>query len=170
MADYRSKYVSSIGWHIKTSSDKYSGTNSRVTVSILRDDISILALNVEPGSTTRLDRGNSVFHSWKFQGAIFYPSEFNTWLGGLAFPDAVEFPDDIQGHLKCKFEIHGDDLWKKDDIIGYVKYATPQSVPGTIDSQIWVEDLNWTNVGNFTQDVILSADSSEGYKTWTLIY
>ena len=170
MADWRSKYVSEIGWHIKTSTEPGSGTDSRVTVTILRDDAPILALNVEPGETEKLDRGNSVFHWWKFRGAIFVPSDITSWAAGLGYPNAVEFPDDVQGHLKCRFEIHGDDLWRKDDIIGYVRYTKPKHVPGTIDSQIWVDDINWTHVGAFTQNVNLSTDASEGYQKWTLIY
>ncbi len=170
MADWRSNYVSAIGWDIKTSTEPGSGTDSRVTVTILRDDVPILALNVEPGETERLDRGNSVFHTWNFTGAIFVPSDFTTWVAGLGYPDAVEFPDDIQGHLKCRFAIYGDDLWRKDDIIGYVRYTRPQHVPGTIDSQIWVDDINWTHAGSFTQDVNLSTDASEGHQRWTLIY
>ena len=154
MADWRSKYISAIGWDIKTSDEPGSGTDSRVTVTILRDDSAILSLNVEPGETVRLDRGNSVFHSWKFRGAIFVPSDVISWVGGLGY----------------RFTIHGDDLWRKDDIIGYVRYTRPQHVPGTIDSQIWVDDINWTNVGNFTQDVNLSTDASEGFTNWTLIY
>lgn len=118
----------------------------------------------------RLDRGNSVFHFWKFTGSIFVPSPITSWVAGLGYPNAVEYPDDIKGHLKCRFTIYGKDLWRKDEIIGYVKYAKPQHVPGTIDSQIWVDDLNWTNVGAFTQDVNMSEDSSEGFKNWTLIY
>jgi hypothetical protein len=170
MADWRSKYVSQLGWHIKTRSEPGSGTDSRVTVIIIRDDDHIIALNVEPGETERLDRGNSIFHSWKFTGAIFVPSNYVTWAAGLGYPDAVEFPDDIQGHLKCRFEIHGDDMWRKDEIIGYVRYTRPQHVSGTIDSQIWVDDLNWTHAGNFTQDKNLSTDSSEGFQCLTLIY
>ncbi len=170
MGDYRSKYVHQIGWQIKTHSDRWSGTDSRVTVEIIRDDQVVLAINIEPGNTTRLTRGESVFYYWTFRGTNFVPGDFTTWIGGLPFPDGVEFPDDVQGHLKCRFRIHGDDLWKKDEIVGYVKYTNYYHIPGTIDSFEWQPDMNWTNVGTFGQDVVLSTDSKEGHKTWTLLY
>ena len=99
MGDYRSKYVHQIGWQIKTHSDRWSGTDSRVTVEIIRDDQVVLAINIEPGNTTRLTRGESVFYYWTFRGTNFVPGDFTTWIGGLPFPDGVEFPDDVQGHL-----------------------------------------------------------------------
>ena len=170
MGNWQSKYVSAMGWDIKTSGEPGSGTDSQVTVTILRDDAPILSLNVEPGETTRLDRGNSVFHSWKFTGTIFVPSDITSWVAGMSYPDGVEFPEDIKGHLKCRFEIHGADLWRKDNIGAYVKYTHPEHVPGTIDSFVWVDDLNWTFVGNFVQDVELSTDTGEGFSTWTLLY
>lgn len=170
MGSYRSKYISQIGWQIKTHSDRYSGTNSRVTVEILRDDRLIIALNIEPGNTGRLSRGESIFYYWTFAGAYFMPGDIMTWIGGLPYPDGVEFPNDIKGHLKCRFRIHGDDLWKKDEIIGYVKYTRYYHISGTTDDFEWNPDLNWTNVGVFGRDGILSTDSDEGYTTWTLLF
>jgi hypothetical protein len=170
MGNYQSKYVHEIGWYIVTSEERASGTDSPVTVTILRDDSPIIALNVEPGNTPRLDRGESAFYSWRFTGTYFTDDEFVTWIAGLPYPDAVEFPDDVQGHLKCRFRIWGDDLWQKDEIVGYVRYVTYHHIPGTIDSFEWVPDLNWTQVGVFSRDVILSTNDSELTTTWTLVY
>lgn len=58
----------------------------------------------------------------------------------------------------------------KDNIGAYVKYMSPPHVPGTIDSQIWADDISWTLVGNFSQDVPMSTDAGEGVSTWTLAY
>ena len=44
MADYRSKYISALRWDIKTDDRPGSGTDARVTVTVLRDDKSILGL------------------------------------------------------------------------------------------------------------------------------
>lgn len=172
MSSSYSDYISEIGWEITTADTEwYRGTDSRVTVEIIRDDDRILLLNVEPGHTSRLDRGDSAFHYWTFKGFFPVESEYVTYGAGIGFPrDGVEFPEDIQGHLKCKFRIHGDDLWTKDNIEGYVRYVRPKHIPGTIDSHVWVDDLNWTHVGTFSQDANLSTDRSEGYTTWTLLY
>lgn len=170
MASYRSKYIHEIGWHIITSGARFSGTDSQVTVTILRDDSPIIALNMEPGNTPRLHRGESSFYWWRFTGTIFTDGDTVTWIGGLPYPDGVEIPNDVQGHLKCRFRIFGDDLWRKDEIVGYVRYITYHHIPGTIDAFEWVPDLNWTQVGVFSRDGVLSTDPSEGFVTWTLIY
>ncbi len=170
MPNWQSNYVSRLGWDIKTHPEPGAGTDSPVTVTILRDDAPILALNVEPGETTRLDRGSSAFYYWKFTGAIFEPGGIHSWIAGLGYPDGIEFSNDIHGHLKCRFQILGRDLWKKDNIGAHVKYARPKHVEGTIDSFKWVEDLNWTKVGDFVQDVKMSTEFGEGFPVWTLIY
>lgn len=169
MASFQSKYVHEVAWDIKTSSQPYSGTNSPVTVTMLRDDAPVIALNVEPGNSNRLQRGDSQFHWWRFSGAYFQDPDVITWIAGLGYPDGVEFADDVPGHLKYRFRIYGDDLWRKDRIDCYVRYLSFQHVPGTIDSFIWVPDLNWTHVGTFDRDLILSTDPAEGFRTLTLI-
>lgn len=169
MGDFRSKYVHEVAWDIKTSGGRYSGTDSPVTVTLLRDDVPVIALNVEPGDTNRLDRGTSDLHWWRFTGATFQDPDTITWIAGLAYPDGVEFPNDVFGHLKYRFRIYGDDLWRKDRIDCYVRYLTYQHVPGTIDSFIWVPDLNWTHAGTFDHDLVLSTDPGEGFRTLTLI-
>jgi hypothetical protein len=168
----QSKWISEIGWDIKTSSAQFSETDTPVSVEILRDDIQVIALFIEPGNTPRLNRGASEFYWWRFQGANFAPnsSDIGHSTGGEGFPHGVEFPQDIQGHLKCRLRAWGNDKWIKDNIEGFVRYARLVGVPGTIDSTVWVDDLNWTAVGNFTQDVVISTDTGEGTPTWTLIY
>ena len=165
-------WVSEIGWDIRTSGDPIAGTDTRVTVEILRDNNLVILLNVEPGNTTRLDRGESTFYSWRFLGTNYAPddSELGTITGGQGIPYGVEFPQNVVGHLKCRFRAWGDDLWIKDNVDGYVRYATERSVPGTIDSTVWVDDLNWTFIWSFPQDVPISTDPAEGFTAWTLNY
>lgn len=167
-----STWVSEIGWDIKTSNVPFAGTDTPIIVEILRDDAPVIALYIEPGNTSRLNRGESQFYWWRFQGAIFAPNPSGIGVshGGEGFPHGVEFPHGIQGHLKCRLRAWGDDMWIKDNIGGYVRYARLVGVPGTIDSTIWVDDFDWTFIGNFAQDVALSTDSREGHETWTLLY
>jgi hypothetical protein len=166
------KWISEIGWDIRTSIDQFAGTDTPISVEILRDNALVIALLIEPGSTSRLDRGESQFYWWRFQGANFAPSDSDIAVsrGGEGFPHGVEFPQDIQGHLKCRLRAWGDDMWIKDNIGGYIRYARLVGVPGTIDSTVWVDDLNWTFAGDFTQDVAVSTDPTEGFLTWTLLY
>ena len=170
MANFHSKYVSAFGWDIQTDSDPGAGTDSLVTLTILREDFPVISLVVEPGETGRLDRGASQFFMWQPQGTFFVPATNVTWIASLPYPNAVEFPDGVEGHMRAQFQIHGDDMWKKDKVSAYVKYSHYEAVPGTIDSFVWVEDLNWSHVGDFTQDVEMSTDSTEGLTTWTLLY
>lgn len=169
---HQSTWISEIGWDVKTSRSQFSGTNTAISVEILRDNLQVIVLLVEPGNTPRLDRGTSQFFWWKFQGANFAPnpSGIGHTTGGEGFPHGVEFPQDIHGHLRCRLRAGGDDMWIKDNIDAYVRYARLISVPGTIDSRVWVDDLNWTAVGSFTQDVAISTDPHEGTPTWTLVY
>ncbi len=168
MADFRSKYVHEVAWDIRTSGARHSGTDSPVTVTLLRDDAPVISLNVEPGNTQRLNRGASELHWWRFSGAIFQDPDVVTWIAGLGYPDGVEFANDVNGHLKYRFRIYGDDLWQKERIDCYVRYLSFQHVPGTIDSFIWVPDLNWTHVGTFDRDLVLSTDPGEGFRMLTL--
>jgi hypothetical protein len=166
-------WVSEIGWDIKTGNAvSFAGTDTRVSVEILRDNALIIALLVEPGGTQRLDLGESAFYWWRFQGANFAPrdDDLAESIGGAGFPHGVEFPQGVVGHLKCRLRAWGDDLWIKDNVDGYVRYAREKSVPNTIDSTVWVDDLNWTLIWHFPQDAALSTDPSEGFTTWTLNY
>ena len=165
-------WISEIGWDIKTSITPGAGTDSQLTVDILRDDQSVIQLNVEPGETSRLDRDESQFYFWRFVGATPEPSNSNIGEveSGQENPHGVEFENDIFGHLKCRLRIYGDDMWIKQQIDGYVRYAKLQGVPGTIDSANWVDDPDWTPVGNFAQEAHMSTDGGEGYTNWTLLY
>jgi hypothetical protein len=58
----------------------------------------------------------------------------------------------------------------QDNVDGYVRYARERGVPGTIDSTVWVDDLNWSFIWQFPQDAVLSTDPAEGFTTWTLNY
>lgn len=170
MPDWQSTYISEIAWDIKTSNRRWSGTDSPVSVEIIRDKDIIIALNVEPGNTGRLDRGDSEFHWWGFRGSHFAPGDTFRWVSGLPYPEAAEFPEGIKGSLKCRFKIHGDDMWIKDNVEAYVRYTKPTHIEGTIDSMKWVDDINWTHVGTFSVDGNISTDLSEGVRMWTLLY
>jgi hypothetical protein len=122
----------------------------------------IITLNVEPGFTPRLNQGESEFYFWNWRGTNIDDDDIITWPGGLPFPDAVEFRPALEGNLKFRFEIFGNDLWVKDSIDCYARYTHPEHVPGTIDEQRWVEDAFWTHLGTFPRDVNMSTDTVPG--------
>ena len=167
MPSWRSRFVSQIGWQIKTGASGGAGTDDRITVEVLRGNESIITLNVEMGETERLNRDNDVFHWWDFDRMYWEPGDIVEWIGGLPYPNAVEFSDDVHGVLRCRFRAHGDDAWEKDSITVMVKYAERHFIEGTIDAFEW-KDGPWTAVGWFPQDVTLSTDPAEGVSTWTL--
>jgi len=59
--------------------------------------------------------------------------------------------------------------FEKIEILGDVSYSNYQYVPGMIDSFVWVDNLNWTNVRVFPPETNLSKYSSKGVTSWTLV-
>jgi hypothetical protein len=153
-------WVSRFGWNIETGDQPPDGTDSRVAVTILRHDVPQITLNVEPGASPRLNVGTSEFHSWRWAGTTLdQDDDIVTWPAGRPFPDAIEFRSPLQGHLTFRFEIFGNDVWVKDTIDTYVRYTKPEHVPGTLDSDRWVEDAFWTHTGTFARDVSMRTDT-----------
>lgn len=56
-----STFVSQMAWRIKTQAWPGSGTDSPVTITVLRDGEEVFAVNIEPGYSNRLERGTSTF-------------------------------------------------------------------------------------------------------------
>ena len=155
--------VTRIYWTIQTSNVQWSGTDDLVTIRICRDGQRLVWANVEPGNTTRLDRGERRTYYWTFKN----PSNIGVAVSGQAVPYTEDFPDGVRGHLRCMFEIHGDDLWRVLDITSVVLTGEMSFIPGTIDSWNWVQTpRNF----NFPGDDILSTDSGEGVRRLTLNY
>lgn len=155
--------VTKIDWTINTDEDWWSGTDTRITCEIFRDDSRLLLANLEPGNTPRLDRAELATYYWVFQN----PDGLGVSVSGTTVPYSVNFRDGIRGHLRVRFTAKGHDAWEKDWIRSNVYSGELRHVPGTIDSMVWVED--WETFF-FGRDVILSTDSDEGFASLTLIY
>jgi hypothetical protein len=155
--------VSRIDWTIQTGDQWWSGTDTKVQMEIYRDDELIKWLNLEPGQTPRLNRGEFANYFWVFQD----PDGVGTSVSGTTVPYTVSFPKGVDGHLKVKFIARGDDAWEKVSIDSVVTTGELQYVPGTIDGFRWVE--NYESFF-FDRDVVISTDTSEGHPTWTLLY
>lgn len=155
--------VTRIDWTIKTGDEWWSGTNSQVQIEIMRDGNLIKRLNLEPGNTPRLTRGELATYYWVFQS----PDGLGVAVSGTTVPYSESFPSGVRGHLQVRLIAKGDDAWEKTYIESAVHTGELRGVPGTIDSVAWVED--WETF-LFSRDVVLSTDSSEGYGSWTLQY
>jgi hypothetical protein len=159
------KNVTKIDWTIKTGDAWWSGTDTTVKIEILRDGNLIKRLNLEPGLTSRLDRGELKTYYWVFQDPD--PDGVGVAISGTSVPYTEFFPNGVPGHLSVRFVAKGDDAWEKVWIASNVYSGELKYVPGTIDAFVWKED--WDTFF-FGQDVVLSTDPSEGFTTWTLRY
>jgi hypothetical protein len=155
--------VTHIEWTFHTSDAEGSGTDSKVTIKILRDGQQLAFINQEPGETARLDRGEVGTYRWRFKN----PSNIGTVVSGQAVPYTEDFPLGVGGHLKVELEIWGDDAWRIDTIESKVISGHMSGIPGTIDSWEWVEEVESFR---FDWKGILSSNSSEGYRSLTLNY
>jgi hypothetical protein len=104
-------------------------------MEIYRDSALLQKLRLEPGRTTRLNRGEDATYFWVFPNT----SGIGVSYSGFTPPFYIEFPNDIGGHLKVKFIARGDDAWEKFSIFSTVFSGDIKGVPGTIDSLFWEE-------------------------------
>jgi hypothetical protein len=155
--------VTRIDWTFITSNQEGSGTDSRVSLNILRDGQLIVNINDEPGETSRLDRGEIATRFWQFRS----PDNIGTSVSGVAIPYTENFPNGVRGHLVVRIQIDGDDAWRKDSIESTVWSGQLRSVPGTIDSVEWVET---GEAFVFSRDVVLSTNPAEGTTILELRY
>lgn len=159
-------YITSIRFRIITRDWRGAGTDSPLAVTILRDNQNVQAWNLEPGGTTRLDRGEDRSYTCSFNRVYLEPSPGG--IGSISGserprPNGVEFRQGINGHLACRLTILGDDTWISDRITVFVKYAHREHVAGTIDSFHWVTDRHWTRIGVFEDDIHMSTDADDGH-------
>jgi hypothetical protein len=155
--------VTRIDWTVQTGQQWWSGTDTAVQIEIYRDGTLIKRLNLEPGNTPRLNIGERANYYWVFQD----PDGIGVAVSGTVIPYTVAFPDGVAGHLRVKLIARGDDACEKVSIFSTVTTGNLRFVPGTIDASVWVEDYHSFL---FSQDVVLSTDSSEGFREWTLRY
>lgn len=157
------KKVRKIDWTFHTSTQEGSGTDSKVTIKIFRDNEQLAFMNQEPGETARLDRGENGTYYWIFKN----PSGLGTAVSGKPVPYTEEFPDGLNGHLKVQFEIWGDDAWRIGNIESKVYSGEMEFVPGTIDDWNWEET---PDSFSFNGEDVMSSNNEEGIRKLTLHY
>lgn len=163
-------WIGSIRLNVRTKDATNAGTDNLVRARILRDGIEILALKLDYQDEDDLERG--AVRNYNYLGL--------PWINHLTpkLPDGIgqnpmpypsfgiEFSQGLDGHLKLRLTIGGDDMWIKDNVDLYIKEVRLKAT--SFDTVAWIEDSNWTYIGTWDNDVPMSTDSSEGVAAWNL--
>lgn len=152
-----------VEWTIHNSNRRHSGTDTPISIEILRDRQRIAYVWLEPGRTPRLTRGAVERYSWTFES----PSGIGVAVSGKPVPYTVPFDRGFAGHLHVVLRAWGDDLWRVGTIDSTVVEGAMQFIPGTIDAWEWVETRHDVT---FAGEDVLSTDSAEGTVRLTLDY
>ncbi len=155
--------VERIDWTIETGDAWWSGTDDTVKIHIFRDDQRIIRLNLEPGDTPRLDRGETATYFWVFRR----DDNIGINVSGTNVPHTEPFPAGVRGHLRVMFETRGQDAWEALDISSTVTTGRLRHIPGTIDASEWIRT---PHDFDFPGRDVLSRDPDEGITRLTLNY
>ena len=154
-----------IYWDIHTSSEESAGTDSRLTCELLRDDQRVFTIILEPGNTTRLDRGLGDVLYYTFTSPFLVAPTIPSLSQGVV---GVEFPEGFAGHLRMRLRNEGDDLWIKDTINVYGRVG--ELFRDDEGGALLVQHHGTVDLGSFTRRQTLSTDPSEGFPTLTLLF
>lgn len=166
-------WIGSIRLIVQTKNAPHAGTDSLVQATVLRDGTALRVLNLDYSTEDDLERG--AIRMYDYVGPTKLPRrndktpELPPGIGQSPMPYpgyGFEFSNGLNGHLKIRLRIHGDDMWIKDNVDLYVRSIRRRAT--SFDTIDWQEDPDWTYVSSWSQDVAMSTDSSEGTTTWTL--
>lgn len=152
-----------VEWTIHNSNRRHSGTDTPISIEILRDRTRIAYVWLEPGRTPRLTRGAVERYFWNFES----PSGIGVAVSGKVVPYTVPFDKGFGGHLRVVFRAWGDDLWRVGTIESAVVEGEMDFTEGTIDAWEWVETRHAVT---FSGEDVLSTDADEGTVNLTLNY
>ena len=163
-------WIGAIKLRVSTKDSTDSGTDHVVRAGVLRDGNELARLELDYADENDLERGavRSYYYS-DLPRRNHHTPELPAGVGQspMPYPDhGFEFSDGVNGHMKLRLRIHGDDKWVKDKVDLYVKEI--RNVATSFDTMAWQEDATWTFVGSWPMDVPMSTDFSEGAATWTL--
>ncbi len=166
-------WVGSIRLIAATKNVRNAGTDSLVQATILRDGSELRVLNLDYPGEDDLERG--AIRNYDYVGPTKLPRrndktpELPAGIGQIPMPYpgyGFEFSNGLNGHLKIRLRIRGDDMWIKDNVDLYVRFIRQRAT--SFDTLDWQESPDWTYLASWSQDVALSTDSREGHTTWTL--
>jgi hypothetical protein len=163
-------WIGAIGFQVSTADKRFAGTDSLLTVELLRNGAYIFTGRLDYADQDDHERGDSRFYGYTFRDLFLDKTPpLPDGIGQIPSPYpavGMEFSDGILGHLKCRLRIHNDDMWTKDNVDIYVRYI--RLVATSFDTLDWQLDATWTYLGAWSQDVNMSTDGGEGPSTWTL--
>jgi len=165
-------WIGAIKLEILTAWDKWSGTDSLVEFSIVRDGHSLAVFPLDYPPLIGLKRGEMGTYVWSGKKAVprhndetpsLPPGELQV---PMPYPDyGFEFSHDLPLHLSFKFTIRGDNEWDFGNARIYVKFIRLHN--GPFGFKIWKRDSLWTNELFGSGWLIpMSTDPSEGQKTF----
>jgi len=166
-------WIGAIRLRVRTKDAADAGTDSLVQASILRDGNEIRLFGLDYATENDLERGAA--RNYDYLGPVKLPRhndktpELPPGVGRtpMPYPDwGFEFSNGMKGHLKVRLRINGDDLWIEDSVELHVKQIRLKNT--SFDTLAWTEDADWSHVASWKKDVVMSTDSSEGLKEWTL--
>jgi hypothetical protein len=163
-------WIGAIRLRVQTKDTTDAGTDHVVRAGVLRDGSELARLELDYADENDLERGavRNYYYS-NLPRRNHHTPELPPGVGQnpMPYPDhGFEFSDGVNGHMKLRLRIHGDDMWVKDNVDLYIKQV--RNVATSFDTLAWQDDANWTFLGSWPKDVAMSTDSDEGTATWTL--
>ncbi|WP_143231447.1 hypothetical protein [Agromyces cerinus] len=141
-----------------------------MTADVLRNGVQLVRLRLDYEYEDDLEPG--AFRSYTYSQLPRRNDQTPELPDGIGripmpYPDyGLEFSGGLTGHMKLRLHIHGDDLWIKDNVS--MDILEVRQVATSFDSIAWRQDSTWSYVGDWTQDVSISQDPSEGPSVWVL--
>jgi hypothetical protein len=166
-------WVGAIRLNVHTKDARNAGTDSLVQATVIRDGNELRVLNLDYLAENDLERG--AIRNYDYIGPLKLPRRNDKTpslpdgIGQIPMPYpgyGFEFSNGLNGHLTIRLRIRGDDMWIKDNVDLYVRFIRQRAT--SFDTLAWIDDLDWTYIASWTQDVAMSTDSSEGATTWNL--
>jgi hypothetical protein len=160
---------------VKTKDATGAGTDNLVTATLKRDGNDIHMFRLDYVAENDFERG--AIRNYDFIGSTKLPRkndqtpELPPGVSETPMPYpsyGFEFSNGLQGHMTLRLQIHGDDMWIKDEVELFIREIRLK--PTSFDTLAWKEDLKWASVAKWPKDVNMSSDSDEGVAYWDLAF
>lgn len=166
-------WIGAIRLVVQTEDVPNAGTDNLVQATVIRDGNELRVLNLDYPTEDDLERG--AIRNYDYIGPTKLPRRNDqtpelppgTGTNPMPYPGyGFEFSNGMNGHLRIRLRIRGDDMWIKDNVDLYVRFI--RQVATSFDTLAWQEDAFWTYIASWTRDVAMSTDFTEGFATWNM--
>ena len=160
-------WVGSIRVRVRTKSTATASTDSPVIAAIVRDNVAVYAFFLNPELRTfgqpTLELVSGTDRNF-VQFSLPKTSDNESIDAPLEQPPyGLEFTNGLSGHCTLKLRIFGNDLWITDEVELFIRELHPVRLSKTLDALTWVEEANWKAVAQWSKDIRISTDTSEGF-------